>query len=346
MKKHLLFTALIATSFVNAQTLTQMNEATIGESILMYSCDSISDLNAITGSGVTWDYSQLVGLNGSTQLMEVLDATLTANAADFPTSTKAISIQNSITNYFNSTGTERVSQGFVYQEPSIGTVIATYEVDDQVVIQYPFAYGDYFTDLFSGSLDFAFNGIPQNPPCNGNSLAKIDGSGTLLLPNGTSLTNVIRYKIVDTIFTQVNLIGPMDIDFVRNQYEYYDLANSNLPVFVHTNIIIEQVGATTPILSQTIVVSSIQPEFELGLSSTKASDFSVYPNPSEGIINFKGDFDANASANVFDNSGRLVTTIQSITNGQSADLTFLHKGMYLVVVNNNGTQTTNTIVLR
>lgn len=347
MKKQLLFAAIISTSLVNAQSLTDINEPTIGQSTLMYSCDPLTEnLNAITGTGVTWDYSQIVGLSGQTQLMEVIDPATTLNAADFPLSTKALSVQNSITNYFSSTATERISQGFVYEEPSLGTVIATYDVDNQIIIQYPFSNGDYFSDVFSGSLDFEFNGVPQNPICNGNSLAAIDGQGTLMLPNATNLMNVIRYKIVDTIFTQVNFIGVMDIEFVRNQYEYYDVANSNLPVFIHTSIVIQQVGSTTPMMEQSIVVSAIQPDYQLGLTTTDANSFTVYPNPSEGTINFKGEFNTDASATILDNSGRVVSTIENLKNGQSTDLSHLNKGMYLVVVQNNGTQTSSTIVLR
>lgn len=346
MKKQLLFAAILSSSLVNAQSLTDLNEPIIGESTLMYSCDSTDNMSTITGPTAVWNYSQLVGLNGLTQLMELIDPATTANAADFPTSTKALRVENSITNYFNSSSTERVSQGFVYEEPSLGTVLATYDVDNEIIVQYPFAYGDYFSDVFSGMLAFEFNGIPQNPPCNGNSFSIIDGQGTLLLPNLTVLNNVIRYKIIDTVFTQVNLIGPMDIEFVRNQYEYYDFTISNLPVFIHTTIVIQQVGSTTPMLSQTIVVSSVEPEFQLGLNANEETSFTVYPNPSEGTINFKGDFSADASAKILDNSGRVIATIESLQNGQSSDLSNLNKGMYIVVVQNNGTQTSNTIVLR
>lgn len=346
MKKRLFFAAILSTSLVNAQSLTDLNEPTIGENTIMYSCDSLDNLNSITGTGVTWDYTQLVGLNGQTQLMEVLYPTATAYTDSFPTSTKALSVQGSITNYFSSTSTERVSQGFVYEEPSLGTVIAMYDVDDQVVIQYPFANGDYFSDVFSGSISFYFN-MQQNPVCNGNSLAAIDGQGTLLLPNAVTLTDVIRYKLIDTIFTVVDIgFGLMDIEFIRVQYEYFDVANSNLPVFIYTSILFQQQGATTPLGTQTIVVSAIEPDFQLGLSANTETAFTVYPNPSEGTINFKGDFTADATAKILDNSGRVVTTIESLKNGQSTDLSNLNKGMYIIVVQDNGSITNSTIVLR
>lgn len=347
MKKQLLFVSILIASFSQAQQLDLSNEPAIAEGALMYVCDSLTpSYETTTGTGVTWDYSQLVGLNGTTKTLEILDATLTPDAASFPTSTKVMSIEGVIKNYFNSTATERVSQGFVYNEPSLGTVLATFDADNEITIQYPFINGDYFSDNFSGMLDFSFNGMPQNPTCTGAIYASIDGQGTLILPSSNTYTNVIRYKSVDTVFTQVIFVTTLDVQLVRTQYEYYDIANNNLPLFVYTNVQFGQQGSTTPLLEQTNVISSIQPMQNVGLETVSYSDFNVYPNPSEGVINFKGTFNANASAIVYDQSGRTVSTIETIVNGQSIDLSHLNKGMYLVSVNNNGVQTTKTISLR
>lgn len=347
MKKHLLITVLLTSSVSYSQSLDNTNEPLIGENQLMYVCDTLTDnYSGLTGDGITWDYSQISGLNNETSTIEVIDPATTDSAAHFATSTKAIRIQNSLTNYFNSSATERVSQGFVYEEPNFGTVMATFETDEQITMQYPFAYSNYFSDLFAGSLEFTFNGVPQNPLCTGASYASIDGKGTLLLPNATSLTDVIRYKIVDTVFTQVVFVIPLDVEFIRTQYEYYDVANNNLPVFIHTSVIIQQQGATTPLLEQTIVLSSIEPDFAVGINEQKGNSFGIYPNPSEGTVHFTGEFSSDASAKIFDNSGRLVKVITNLLNGQSTDLSNLNKGIYQIVVDNNGNQTAKTLVLR
>lgn len=346
MKKQLLFTALLISSVSQAQSLTQANEPIIGDTKTMHVCDTLTDpYSTTTGTGVTWDYAQILGMGGQTQIIEIVDPALTAYASSFPTSTKAFSIQGSLTNYFNSSMTDRVSQGFVYEEPNFGTVLAQFDTDNQTTIQYPFANGDYFTDPFSGQLTFDFNGVPQNPTCTGNSYAWIDGQGTLLLPNLTTVSNVIRYKIIDTVFTQVVFVVPLDIEFIRTQYEYYDVANSALPVFIHSSVMIQQAGATTPLMSQTMVLSSVDPSADLGIEEN-TSLFNVYPNPTEGLINFKGDFAENASAVIFDQTGRQVAGVSSLTNSQTVDLSSLNKGIYLVVIENNGSQTTQSIVLR
>lgn len=349
MKKRLLFAAMVLTSVsMTAQTLNFSNEPNLGDSKQMFSCDPLtSNLSAITGTGVTWDYTTIVGMNNAQQIVEVMDPATLPNAASFPLSTKALSVQNSITNYFSSTANERTSQGFVFQEATLGTVIAKYDVDNQVMMQYPFGANDFFSDIFSGSLDFSFNGTPQTPLCNGNSLATIDGQGTLLLPNATSISNVIRYKLTDTIFTQVDPgFGLLDIEFVRNQYEYYDLATGNLPVFMHTSILVQQLGGSTPLLEQTVVVSSVEPTLQMSLATLDQTPLTIFPNPSEGTIHFSGDFSFDACARIFDNSGRKIATIESLNNGQSVDISFLNPGIYSVIVLNNGEQKTATVLLK
>ncbi len=343
MKKQLLLAGLFFTSLSFGQSLDQTNEPAIGQNALMYLCDTLADPYAgTTGSSVTWDYSTILGLSGSTAVMEVLDATLTDSAANFPTSTKALSIQNSFISYFNSTTTERSSQGFVYNEPNFGTVMATFETDEEKLMDYPFSNGNFSTDNFSGSLEFTFNGVPQNPTCTGKVRAEIDGQGTLLLPQATTITNVIRYKIVDTVFTQVVFVIPMDIEFVRTQYEYYDLATSDLPVFVHTNIKIQQPGATTPILEQKLVISAVQPTENVGIQDLTAEQHVLYPNPANDSFTIRGNGIMNVS--IVDAQGRTVKTVEQIAQGQSIAIQDLKAGIYMVKVQSNGVVSTQRLI--
>jgi hypothetical protein len=345
MKKQLLFASVLISFGASSQALNQTNEPTIGQSRVMYVCDTLTnDLSSTTGAGVTWNYAQILGLAGQTQIIEILDPAATTNAASFASSTKAFSIQGSLTNYYNSTATERVSQGFVFEEPSIGTVMATFGVDEQKTMTYPFALGTNCTDNFSGQLSFVFNG-PQNPACTGVSYASIDGQGTLLLPN-TTLTNVIRYKIVDTVNTQIVFGVPIDVEFIRTQYEYYDLANGNLPVFTLSKVAFQQAGGGIALFEQTIVLSSVDPLSDVGLNESETSNWGVFPNPSEGNVTLKGEFSANASASVYDLSGKEIYRNNSINNGQTIDLSSLNKGMYTLVLSNGTSKKSQKIVLR
>jgi hypothetical protein len=338
MKKQI-FLSFLAIPFLNfGQSMDQNNEPSVGQNNQLFMCDSLTDpLSTVSGSGVVWDYSQIAGFSGQTKVIEIVDPASTADAASFPTSTKAFSIQGSITNYFNSSSAERVSQGFVFQEPSFGTVLATFDTDQQTTVQYPFSNGDAFEDAFSGQLSFNFNGLPQNPTCTGNSYASIDGNGTLKLPNATNLNNVIRYKIVDTLFTQVVFVIALDIELIRTQYEYYDYANGNLPVFIHSSVTIQQIGATTPLLEQSVVLSAVEPTNFVGLTTNENEDLKFFPNPTDGNMIFTNTLNSNSIVKIIDQSGRIVFEKEIQGNTSILDLNHLNPGSYIAdVLTENG----------
>ncbi|MCJ8291000.1 MAG: T9SS type A sorting domain-containing protein [Crocinitomicaceae bacterium] len=341
--KRILLVATLATSFTGlAQSLTQANEPAIGETQSMFLCDSFATTyDGTTGAGVTWDYSTLAKYASVIRTVTIEDATTAPNAASFPTSTKTIKVENSLTTYFNSTSTERVSQGFVFNEPSFGELVAVFDTDEEKLIDYPFANGSSLSDAYNGTLYFEFNGIPQSPAAAGNCYAWIDGQGTLLMPDGSSVTDVIRYKMIDTSTTNIMLFG--DLEIVRTQYEYYDVANSNLPILTLSRLLIQQPGGGLPLADNSIVLSTVDPLNTVGLFTNSLIEFETYPNPTNGNITLKGEFDSNATASVFDQSGRLLITQKAI-NGSSIDLSNFNTGMYLLKVTSNGASGTKTIV--
>jgi hypothetical protein len=348
MKKQLLFVTAFITGMASAQTMDQSNEPAIGDIRLMFTCDSTTPkLENITGSGVTWDYSQLIGLNGQTKTIELIDPATSPDAASFTTSTKAFNIQGSLTNYFNSTPTQRIGQGFVFEEPSFGTVLAVFDVDDQLMVNYPFALNDNLADPFEGQLTFEFNGVPQNPTCTGRSYASIDGAGTLKLPGNVNLSNVIRFKTTDTVFTQVSFIIPLDVEIIREQYEYYDFASGNLPVFVYSSVTIQQIGATTPLIEQSIILSSEEPTSYAGMEDLSSLNVTIFPNPADGQFVFSGDLNGLSMARIIDATGREVKTMvfDEINSGvKKCDVSDLVSGNYFVqLIGEGGVQLTKQI---
>jgi len=265
MKRVILFGALLCSTAVFSQSLDLSNEPTIGQSQTMFLCDSFANTyDGTTGSGVTWDYSTLAKYDGITRSVTIENATLDANASFYPTSTKTIVVENTLTTFFNSDASGRVSQGFVFTEPSFGELIAAFDVDEETLVSYPFALGNSLSDIYEGDLTFDFNGVPMNPSATGSAYAWIDGQGTLLLPDGTSATNVIRYKLIDTTLTD---IGPPFglLEVVRTQYEYYDLATTNLPILTLSRIAIQQPGGGAPLTDNSMVLSLALPSETMGM---------------------------------------------------------------------------------
>ena len=339
MKKTLLLSTLSLTLYSSAQ-MTQANEPTVPTLTSMHVCDSFAtNYDGVTGTGITWDYSNLAGYDFQLDV-EAVDPATTTYASDFPSSTYAIKVGTSLTTYFSSTASDRSSQGFVFSEASLGDVIATFDADNELVANYPFAYGNSLTDNFSGNLGY-LGGLSTT--ATGTGYAQIDGSGTLELM-GNTLSNVIRYKLVDTSWATITLPFPLgDMEFIRRQYEYYDYTISNLPVLIHSTITVQNVGATSPISTQSLVLSYYAPTVFVGLEENADFQFTVYPNPTNDEIRINGQFSDAASVEILDQTGRIVLQ-SSLAQGQVISLANLTNGMYLVRVTDQGQSTTTSLV--
>ncbi len=340
MKKTLLF-GLLSLTFYSTAQMTQANEPTISTVNTMYLCDSFATNYAgITGPAVTWDYSNVAGYAGQTRDVSVLDPSTTTYASDFASSTFAIQVGNNLVTYYSSTSSERSSQGFVFSEPSLGDVIAKFDTDNEIVATYPFAYGSSVDDAFAGNLDYMGG---STTPATGMGHSSIDGAGTLMLP-GTTLNGVIRLKQIDTSWATITVPFPIgDVEFIREQYEYYDYTVSNLPVFIHSTITVQNVGATNPISSQSLVLSYYAPTQGVGLNELSNLNFSVYPNPATEQVTFSGNFSDATELEIIDQTGRVVLSTQ-LSNGQSVSVADLNSGMYIVRIADNGQVSTTTLV--
>lgn len=350
MKKQLFIIATLISSISFGQSLTQANEPAIGQSIQMYVCDTtVSNLATVMGNNVTWDYSNIVSDGGATSLIDIVSAAQTTNGAFFQNSTKAISFQGALLNYISSTPTQRLSQGFVFNDAVLGDVVADFNANSEKVVAYPFSLGNSVTDNFNGTISFTFNGGLQTPTCTGNSLAKIDGQGTLKLPSNTNLSDVIRYVLIDTIFTQVSILPfpfpASDIQIIRKQYEYYNLTATSLPVFVYTSIDVLQSGSSTPLVSQKNILSSVQPTNTSGLNEQDKTTFLTYPNPTNGELNIIGSFNGSTSLSVIDQTGRIVLSKNTIKAAEILDLSSLNKGMYTVLFQSDDSVSSQKIIL-
>ncbi len=339
MKKTLLFTALTVSLIGNAQSLTQANEAAIAETQTMYVCDSFVDRQEnVTGTGITWDFTALEAYSGETRDYLVADATVSPFYSDFGTSVKSLKI-GAIETFYNSTAASRISQGFVYVEPTLGNVVATFETDEAILVTYPFSNGDSFNDAFSGTLSVPSMG---DSPLSGEIDVTIDGEGTLNLPNGVSYSNVIRLVSRDSSFSTVNvpIIGATDVIIERTQHEYYDIANSNMPVLMVTNI---KMISSVINDEQTVVLASDDPMQYLGLNNVSEVNFTVSPNPTTDKITVTGQFSADANYTIVSQNGKVLSSA-SLNNGTTIDISSLANGMYFLNINSNGNTSSKAIV--
>ncbi len=341
MKKFIVALTFFSVAYTaKCQSFTQSNEPQIGQSATMYVCDSsMSSMASQTGANVTWNFANLQGYNGLTNMITVIDPSVsTFFSSTFASSTKAISYENTITTFLSSSATERLLHGFVYADPNLGNVIANYSQDNEILASYPFAFQGSVSDIFSGNLQYTL-GVTQSPACSGSSKAMVDGTGTLILA-GTTFPNVIRYTVSDTV-SATTILGLVSV--IHTQFEYYDLANNTLPLFVHTTITIKQ-GSNT-MVDRSIVLSSVQPSQNVGIIEVNNALFSVSPNPTNDNIQVNGNFSGNLNGEILDQVGRKVMNV-TVQSGDFINLSTLNPGIYSLVLNDGKSKTTKRILLK
>lgn len=342
MKKHLLIAAGLFTSAFAFSQFTQGNEPSVGSGTTLYVIDSMapSYSNEI-GANAEWDYSGYGGYDGESRNLTVLDPTGTVYTADYPAATAALDIQGFLMNYTSSTSSERTGHGFVYTDADLGDVVVVFDTDEATQYSYPFELGDSFTDGYAGTTTVNLGGA-QTMQTSGEIRAEVDGVGTLKLADNNDFTDVTRYKITDSTVIEDVPVLMTDVVMKRVQYEYYDLANSSLPIFVHTYV---EIAAFQTEFS--LVMSSVEPTLMASLDENVLSNAVVYPNPASEEINISLDNElTNTEVSIVDAMGREVLN-QSIDNDfVTLDVAHLEEGMYFVRISNGDTQETKTVVIK
>ncbi len=334
MKKIILVLSVFVASQASFGQLTSANEPQIGDNQQMYVVDTatvtLSTIRAISGATAVWDYSAVNISSSSLQSLVVGNATTDPNASSFSTSTKTMT-QGTILSFFNSTSASRVSQGYVYDAGApIGNVVAKFDTDDAIIMTYPYSYGSSLIDDFSGTATTSLGAFPFT----GKVYSSIDGEGTLILPNG-SYTGVFRYTSVDTVnATGVPFLGTVQL--IRTQFEYYDLADQDLPIFIDATIEIPGVGRERQVLSKHLSAA--------GLNSNGISNLTLFPNPSNGEFSISGDF-VKGNIEVSDLTGKTVYSSE-IVSGSSVKMNDLKSGVYTVKISAEGKSSVQKITIK
>lgn len=325
MKRHLLtilaFAALTASA--QAPSLTTANQPTIGTSQTYYVADSnAANFDATVGANVTWDYSLLTGYS-NTAVEQILDASTTAQASTFNTSTHADELQGNLTLFETVNTDSLMAQGYFFSEPSLGDVTAEFTNNEMKVMEYPFTFGDSYTDSINGTILVpAIIAIPF--PYAGNVTVTADGYGTLLL-GGSTYTDVLRIKTSEASIAQTGISG--DIPVNRTQYFYYQPSTSNFPIMMHVTLDAAGTGASVVYSVENLVsVDELANSINVG----------VYPNPVADVLNIEVNAASPASTQlsiknvlgqtVYSNS----LNINIGKNVETIDMSTLKKGIYLV----------------
>lgn len=330
MKKVLLGLLCFTGVGAMAQTFTVDDTLSSGMSQIYYSADSTaSNLDAVNGTGVTWDYSGLLGYSTTGQILDTI-----RNASDSPDYSSFSSAtyhddlnNNSGGDYFKNFADSTVSYGYTFEVDGNPVKIMN-NTDPLKYIQYPMSQGNSFSDSIYGQVDV----YSQLFDTYGAATVEADGSGTLLL-GASTFTNVLRIKMVETLVIDTTYIGfPINADVggtvTRTMYTYYDLANNSFPVLRHGKI-----AVSTNLFSGAFVAvySSVQLDpIDASFGEELIDPISIYPNPADNNINI---LSTGVDQLIVVNS--LGQTIQTIANPQSTEtinVSNLEAGVYFIQV--------------
>ncbi|TSJ42325.1 T9SS type A sorting domain-containing protein [Fluviicola chungangensis] len=336
---------LLATSLITGAAFgqfTQSNEPVMGSTMTMFLLDSNAvDYAAVTGTGVTWDYSTTPGITGETKDVTVALPSATTNGSDYTSSTWAIDIAGFMTSYYTSSASSRISQGYAFDGGNgAGTVRVVFDggADDALIMNYPYDVTNSLTDAFAG------NAITDNfgtLATSGGITTIVDGQGTLKLNAATTLSNVTRFKLSDQATAVIPIPGLGNVIMERTQYEYYTMTNPYLPVLVHSTLVITLAGTPT---TQHIVMSSVAPDEYLAVSENNKATFGLYPNPANESVVISG-LAGNETIAIVDMAGRTVLTTQNNGTSQTLNVADFQAGIYNVVVTANGIKSTKKLTI-
>ncbi len=328
MKPLFYLTLLFLTIGVKSQSLvlTQVAyEPVAGDSSFYHVLDTSSFVNGLpisaNGNNVVWNFSSLLSTPLKANSVYLNPAAVSGSSAH-PTS-NLVQKQGNLYNYFKSVTSPTTQTEMIAISSNSLNLTFT---NTAILAKFPVAYGNSFTDNIAGTFNFSLSGT-----FTGSASTTADGTGTLQLPDGMTLNNVLRVKSVQTI----NLfLGFLPFGVAKQTVYNFFHSSQKFPVLNITYSSLTITGSTTSSLSavvtgnsKTIIVGHEEQFFE-------TDNVRIYPIPvNDNLYISLEDLDEPERIQVFNTLGASVITINTIGNEKTANtISFsdLPDGMYFV----------------
>jgi hypothetical protein len=342
MKKFLLCAGAMSAFAAEAQTVVAADTLYTGLNADYYVIDSsVVDYAAVTGTGVTWNYSAALGVTDGGPIINsdmVQVASASSYASHYPMADYNEDMNGGASQFFSNSADSTTVWGFVIAVDTY-EIIIKHNLNPLIGLKYPMNVGDSYVDQTAGEVEIAGNtGITD-----GSATVTVDGSGTLLV-SGYTHTNITRVKLVENINTSIEVFPfpPTTGTVTRTIYSYYDFANGPMPVFIHANIMV-----TSDLFNggyDAVYYSGGLPGYA-GVTETPTSLLSVYPNPANTLATITTDGTAD-QFEVVNALGQVVLTVNAPQQVEQVDVTGFEAGTYLIRVKKGEVITTEKLVIR
>jgi hypothetical protein len=272
---------LLQTMFLSLSAQTVLtrsaNELQLGDELTLTRIDTISPGNV--GPNQLWDFS-----TAKTYEDYVIDFNADASKTNNSFSKYIASNENNErTSYFQTTPTQRLYFG-------TSTDKGVIKFDQPLVeMTYPFAYGSEV----KGAMNGTFTKNDFTVPITGAYVAKADAWGTLILPNGVKLNNVLR---ITSIREYDQESSGSDYHFTIKRYAFY-APGSRYAVLQIKDVVYDCINcACDGTEYKAYFNAGVKSELKDEEVSTAHFKYKVYPNPFESVL--KIDYSIEATANI------------------------------------------------
>ncbi len=287
----------------------------------------------LAGGGQSWDFSDVQPTISAG--VTAVDPASTPFTDDFPEASIAFhDNDNSLEtyNYWQLISSELFFLG-MGSDPGTNPDIIHYS-DPRKIMQYPFAFNDTYTDSYF----YAYPSAVMLLHRRGTIIAMADAWGSVKTPAG-SYNSTLRIKKVKTYTDSVWNTGGdlMSVTpHTETDFEWYT-ATSHYPVL---HIQVTEAGTS---LSYTSLAEGIE-------DNPLLSQFSIYPNPADDIINVKlsDGISGKVEISLLSQMGQQLTQFKETGNRQfSADIKGLAPGVYFIrIKSSSGNQATSKFIKR
>jgi hypothetical protein len=321
--------------FAQSPTISRSNYFDIGDSALLYVKfdTSLWSLSAgPAGAGVAWDFSAVDFGHPSV----IVDTLLfispvgtpfypVTNSADYSQAnlamlrkTEEFSPTNNDYNYYY---VDNDSLAFLgHWAENGGTELLEDHFDNSLKeMQFPMAFGDTYMDSF---VRYSFDnsgGVAHYG--HGTYTAIADGYGTMVTPDGTTLSDVLRIHVTHVI-TDSSLFGVET--YTLHKYSFYAESRKGFVLTLYMAAWDSTAVETAEYQKQTNAVTSIA-------DRRLETKMSVYPNPSNGLVELRLGNTSARLVELYDTQGRRLKTFE-VTNKSNFtfDVSNLAAGVYFL----------------
>ncbi len=335
MKKFLfLFSALAISIFSFSQFVTisgQNQIPQVGDVINYINCSDFGFEVGGTGpvTNKLWDYTGL--MQQSSVSFSYVDPTTVSGYEQFTNVNLAETTSGQSGAIFIKSGNY-----YMARKGITGDLYMNYANDSALLFKFPITAGQSFTNTYTGT--FFASGLDMIID-NGNVQIQADAQGTLILPNGTTLTNVLRIRIQETFSGKYDIgTGPMEIMSVSDDYYYWFHEDYKMPVLVYGVTNVTSIGG-----NQQSKALRFQPiENPSNIIASNSNSIIVYPNPTKDVVNILSD-DNFEMAFIYDVTGKMVKAVNVINN--TIDITDISAGIYSLELKADGQSFRTKIVV-